>query len=139
MQLTLIASMGVLLAGCATHMNKPEETIELKGTSWMLPIPKDSDCATNPILEFSADSISADLGCNRAFGPYKLEGNRLTFGAIGVTRRLCAPNYMKLEDTMLRAINNVKTVSKTEKELILYDADGKELVRLVPEVAGACD
>lgn len=138
-QLTLIASMGVLLTGCATHMTAPEETIELKGTSWMLPIPKDSDCATNPILEFSDDSISGDLGCNRAFGPYKLEGNRLTFGAIGVTRRMCAPNYMKLEDTMLNAINNVKTVSKTDKGLTFYDADGKELVTLVPEIAGACD
>ncbi|MDO4937311.1 MAG: META domain-containing protein [Sutterellaceae bacterium] len=138
-QLTLVASMGVLLSGCATQMTAPVEPVELKGTSWMLPIPKDSDCATNPILEFGEDSFSGDLGCNRAFGPYKIEGNVLTFGAVGVTRRMCAPDYMKLEDTMLNAINNVKTVAKTDKGLTFYDASGKELVTLVPEVAGACD
>lgn len=141
-QLTLLASMGVVLAGCASQPNAPvasAEPVVLAGTSWMLPIPKDSDCATNPLIEFTADKMSGDLGCNRAFGGYKLEGNQLTFEAVGVTRRMCAPSYMKLEDTMLNAINNVKTVAKTAEGLTFFDADGKKLVTLVPEVAGACE
>ncbi len=139
-KMTLTLSAAAILSACGSLSNQaPAEDINLAGTSWMLPVPKDSDCATNPMLEFSADSVAGDLGCNRAHGSYKIEGNRLTFGPVAVTRRMCAPNYMKLERTMLDAINNVKTISKTESELTFYDADGKVLVTLVPELSGSCN
>lgn len=131
-----------LLSGCASADaagSAPAAAVELKSTSWMLPVPKDSECKTNPMLEFTAGEVSGDLGCNLVNGTYKIDGNRLTFGPLAVTGRMCAPDFMKLEETMLKAINGVATVERTEKELIFFDASGRELVRLVPEQAGACD
>lgn len=43
---------------------------------------------------------------------------------------------MKLEDQMLTILRDARTVEMTEKGLTFFDADGKEIQTLVPEVAG---
>ena len=36
------------------------------------------------VIQFSADGkVSGNLGCNRFFGTYKQDGDKLTFGAVG--------------------------------------------------------
>ena len=51
---------------------------------------------------------------------------------------MCGPEFMKLEDQMLTILRDARTVEMTEKELTFFDADGKKIQTLVPEVAGAC-
>lgn len=51
---------------------------------------------------------------------------------------MCGPEFMKLEDQMLTILRDARTVEMTEKGLTFFDANGKEIQTLVPEVAGAC-
>lgn len=131
-------TVAVGLPGCANTPSAPAEPVNIANTSWMLPIPKNSSCDVSPMLEFTANRVNGDLGCNRIFGDYAIEGNVITFGALGVTRRMCGPEYMKLEDTMLNAINKVKTLKREKDALIFLDENGRELIRLVPDKPGAC-
>jgi heat shock protein HslJ len=73
---------------------------------------------------------NANLGCNRASGPYSRNGNALDFGAIAVTTQQCfAP--APLEGPLLSAFDFVQTVVQTPTGVDLLDADGQPLIRLV--------
>ncbi len=145
---TAAAAATVLaLAGCSTTSTagsaapKPSESssLQLNNTSWMMKLPKNSQCEVPPMIEFSDDRASGDLGCNRFDGVVKISGNHLEFDQVAVTMKMCAPQYMTLENQMLNMINNARSAKQTKDTLTFFDADGKELLTLVPEVAGACD
>jgi heat shock protein HslJ/mannose-6-phosphate isomerase-like protein (cupin superfamily) len=60
--------------------------VELAGT----PVPAES-AARQPSLAFVANRrVAGTDGCNRISGPYTLNGERLTFGALVMTRMFCA-------------------------------------------------
>ena len=136
----LVLGATTLTACSVTTPKAPAEPVVLAGTSWMLQVPKESDCDAPPMLEFGDNWVAGDLGCNRARGGYTLEGNKLTFDdKMAVTRRMCSPKLMDRESKMLNAINKVRTVEKTDKGLVFYDEAGAELITLVPELSGSCN
>lgn len=128
------------LAGCASApATKQIEPVVLENTSWMLPLPEKSECDTPPILEFlPGNGLAGDLGCNRASGTFEFDGHNILFDKIATTRRMCGPAFMKLEEQMLNILSKARSVQKTDKGLTFFDADGKEIDTLVPEVAGSC-
>lgn len=138
--LALACALAASLAGCSTTVQKSSaEPVVLENTNWMLPLPEKSDCDTPPVLEFlSGNRLVGDLGCNRASGTFQFDGHNILFDKVATTRRMCGPQFMKLEEQMLNLLSRARTVAKTEKGLTFYDADGKEVGTLVPEVAGAC-
>lgn len=89
-----------------------------------------------PLLERSHLSLTfgedgrayGSAGCNHWFAPYQLDGQQLSFGAIGSTRKLCAPAQMEQEARFLKALEAVKRwdVSPTE-QLRLWPAEGKPI------------
>lgn len=142
------AAVAVLaLAGCGTastavsepHENAESAGLALNNTSWMMKLPKNSQCEVPPMIEFFDGRASGDLGCNRFDGIVKIDGSRIEFDQVAVTMKMCAPQYMALESQMLNVINNTRSAKQTRDALTFFDADGKELLTLVPEVAGACD
>lgn len=72
-------------------------------------------------------------GCNHWFAPYTLDGDRVSFGAVGNTRKLCAPALMEQEQRFLMALPTVQRwdISPIE-QLRLWPAEGKPL-RFWPE------
>ena len=52
---------------------------------------------------------------------------------------MCGKKYMALEEQMLNMMSGARSVKLTEKGLTFLDADGKELMTMVPEMAGACN
>ena len=44
-------------------------------------------------------------GCNHWFAPYTLDGEHLSFGKVGKTRKLCAPALMEQEQRFLQALD----------------------------------
>ncbi len=58
---------------------------------------------------------------------------------MGMTRKLCAKEYMEQEENFLNLLSRTHYLQKADKQLILLDADKKEVGRLVPEKAKACD
>lgn len=60
-------------------------------------------------IEFDTENkkVSGFSGCNRFFGDYTIEGTTLSFGALGTTRKMCAPKNNITEQNMLKALNEI--------------------------------
>jgi heat shock protein HslJ len=67
-------------------------------------------------------------GCNHWFAPYTLEGDKLSFGPIGKTRKLCAPALMEQEQRFLQALQGVER----------WDISPIEQMRFWPAKASRC-
>lgn len=119
------------LLGCAAQplQLEPEHTYQVE---WI---------GARPLIDNSHLTLTLDVdgraygsaGCNHWFGPYQLEGQRLTFGELGSTRKLCAPALMEQEQRFL------KTLADTQRwdfspldQLRFWPAEGKP-IRLWPE------
>lgn len=129
------------LSGCSTATTAakaPAEPVVLDG-AWMMVLPKGSDCEVSPTIEFNGTKMTGDLGCNRAMGNVQFDGHNIDFSTVASTRKLCAPAYMKVESQMTAWMAAARTVTKTKEGLNFFDADGKKVVTLVPELAGSCD
>ncbi|AQW69571.1 META domain-containing protein [Pseudomonas fulva] len=74
-----------------------------------------------------------NAGCNHWFAAYTLDGERLSFGSVGSTRKLCAPALMEQEKRFLQALGKVTRWDLApDQQLRLWPTDGKPL-RLWPE------
>lgn len=74
-----------------------------------------------------------NAGCNHWFASYRLEGDSLSFGPVGSTRKLCAPALMEQEHRFLDAMGQVQRWDVSEVEqLQLWPARGLPL-RFWPE------
>lgn len=124
----IIAAATLLLtlaACCGTQNNKP-----LEGTTWKLAsmegipataIDSEEDAFT---LEFNAaDTLLAGrTNCNRFFGNYTIEGNKLTLSDnMGMTRMACPD--MEYEDLFVTMLNKVNAYQIKGDKLTLLDGD----------------
>jgi heat shock protein HslJ len=137
MRFTLRTAVGLiclLAVGCA--QNKPatlalsEQT--LGGDVWALvelrgqPVPLGADGRAISI-SFAAQRASGFSGCNRFTGAYTLEGNRLGFGNLAVTRMACAQG-MQTEDAVLDALGRVVLAVIEGDRLRMMDDDSSVLM-----------
>jgi heat shock protein HslJ len=69
-----------------------------------------------------------NAGCNHWFAPYHLDGEAITFGPVGSTRKMCAPALMEQEQRFLQALGTVQhwDVSQVD-QLQLWPAQGLPL------------
>ena len=132
-----------ILAGCAAaggNSGPKGEAPELAGKSFMWTGAVSEDCELPPTIAFSEEGRIAGLaGCNRLLGGYKQEGTRIDLGEIATTMKLCAPQFMKVEDEFLGFLRAARFVTKAGEGIDLWDKDGKKIITLVPERAGKCD
>ena len=68
-------------------------------------------------------------GCNRFFGAYNLDGNRIEIGALGMTRMACPEGVMKIEARFQQALGNARKFARDGIELSLAGEAGEALVR----------
>ncbi len=67
-------------------------------------------------------------GCNHWFAPYTLDGDSLSFGKVGSTRKLCAPALMEQEKRFLQALENVQRWDISPVEQVrFWPAQGQPL------------
>ncbi len=87
------------------------------------------------IINFTQDGqVQGYGGCNRFFGGYRLEGERISFSAIASTRRYCEET-MAVEDAFLMALGKVTRLKVSEDGLTLLSEDGStEIVALAERV-----
>ncbi|MBH3462351.1 MULTISPECIES: META domain-containing protein [Pseudomonas] len=94
-----------------------------------------------PLIDYShltltlADDGRAygNAGCNHWFASYTLDGDQLSFGKVGKTRKLCAPALMEQEQRFLQALETVQRWDVSAIEQIrFWPAEGKPL-RFWPE------
>jgi len=129
--LLLSALTGTALLGCAAEPMKLEQE-----RSYLL-----EWIGERPLMDYShlTLTLAADgraygnAGCNHWFAPYQLEGEKLTFGKVGSTRKLCAPALMEQEKRFLQALETVQRWDISPIEQVrFWPAEGKPL-RFWPE------
>ncbi len=73
--------------------------------------------------------VSGTDGCNQLMGGLEsVTANKIKFAPLATTLMMCED--MTLPDTFMKALKEAKTYEIKELELLFYDADKKELLRL---------
>jgi putative lipoprotein len=62
-------------------------------------------------------------GCNRFFGSYECDGDALTLGPLGSTRRFGPAELMKQESTLLAALQRVTAYRLSGDNLLLLSGE----------------
>lgn len=84
---------------------------------------------TTPTITFAADGrVAGSGGCNRFFGGYTLDGNALTFDALGSTEMACEPEILAQETAILTLLGTVTSYERAEDVLLLNTDTGDTLV-----------
>ena len=130
-RILLSGLVAAALAGCAAEPMKLEQERSYV-LEWI---------GERPLMDYShlTLTLAADgraygnAGCNHWFAPYRLEGDKLSFGAVGSTRKRCAPALMEQEQRFLKALAGVERWDISPIEQIrFWPAEGKPL-RFWPE------
>ena len=129
--LLLCALIGTALLGCAAEPMKLEQERSYV-LEWI---------GERPLMDYSHLTLTlaedgrayGNAGCNHWFAPYQLEGDKLTFGKVGSTRKLCAPALMEQEKRFLQSLETVQRWDISPIEQVrFWPAEGKPL-RFWPE------
>ena len=115
---------------------------DLAANTWMpLEEQTESSCELPAMIDFHKDgTLSSEPGCNNMSGRYKIgEDGKIDFSEMAMTQRMCAKEYMDREMRFTTMLNATHYIKKDDKQLILLDGDKKEVGRLVPEKAKACN
>ena len=87
---------------------------------------------TNAALDFNGNlsRFTGNGGCNRIFGPVTISADRMRFGRIGSSRRMCKVASGSIpETTVLRGLIATRKYSIARGELTLMDNRGRVLLR----------
>jgi len=112
----------------------------LEGTSWMLVSYDDGSGVLASVLdgtEITADFVKGELtgsaGCNNYFASYQLDGQALSVGPAGATRKMCgAPEgIMEQEQAYLSILESVTGYRTQGSQLELLGAEGATLATFV--------
>lgn len=83
-------------------------------------------------IKFSqAGRLSGSSGCNSLVGTYRVAGNKLSFGPLAVTRKLCPPKRMRAEKRFLGLLAMTARMKHSHKTLELLDNNGNLLLVLL--------
>jgi heat shock protein HslJ len=118
-------ALAVTLAGCGPGPT-PTPAPALEGTAWRVAeiggaaVPGGNP----PELRFTGGRIRADGGCNTFSGSFTLEGDRIDFGDMSSTLRLCEGPLGEIETSFLRALIGSTSVSYDEEgDLLLLSGE----------------
>lgn len=109
-------------------------THELEGTRWVLVrlgeeliTLKDGQRELSIALEPSEHRVAGYAGCNRLIGAYELNGDRITFKQMALTRMACPD--MKYESAFAKAVEATRAWKITGPHLEFFDEGGNAVAR----------
>ncbi len=79
--------------------------------------------------------MNGNASINNFFGSYSQDGDELILTNIGLTQMM-GPN-IEIEDAVVRAINNLKTISVSGDTALVMDGKGETIMTLVREIGMA--
>lgn len=108
------------------------ETATLEDTQWVLSgivIGGDAVSGTavdqNITATFSEGQMAGSAGCNNYFASYEVDGESLTLGPAGSTKKLCADELvMERENEFLSALADINSYAIEDGMLTLFDTAG---------------
>jgi putative lipoprotein len=120
-------------AGCTTT---DEPATRLPGTTW-----RAETIMGRPVIDASASTITFEADgrvhgrgcCNRYFGASTIDGERVSFGAMGSTKMACPEALMDQETRFFQALQSAERWTIDEQGLLLiYSRDAAEPSRFAP-------
>lgn len=122
----LLAAIGLGLAGCAADGAKLERDHSYV-VEWI---------GERPLMDYAHLTVTLGAdgraygngGCNHWFAPYMVEGDKLSFGPVGSTRKMCAEALMEQEHRFFQALQGVQRwdISPLEQTRF-WPAEGKPI------------
>lgn len=140
-RLTLTHPDGVLVFE-QTRTDSGELTLE--GPVWQFNGFISGDVVESPVagtdaaIEFVNGEITGTTGCNRFFGSYTVDGDRITFGPLGSTKMACPGPQMDQEMRLLEAFATAQSFTIHSDSLKIAHAGG-ELWFSTQAPAGSAD
>lgn len=118
--LCLLTLLALIFTGCTSMEKKSEVT----GKTYTMVSPYANQ---NLTLTFTEDQISGYAGINRFFGPYKIKGENLELGPLGMTRMAGPLPEMKREDYLMEIINAADKIQVKGEFLTIFSKNGDSL------------
>lgn len=89
------------------------------------------------IVRFDDTQVRFFHTCNRLWGDYRLEENRLVLGAMAATRMMCEPELMRVDTLAPQTLTGVVQLQTSGKETVLTFSDDEKISRFVaaPKIA----
>lgn len=113
-----------------TAMAASADTAWLAGSQWGYPL--EAGVGDRRSVRFAVDGkVFGNGGCNRFSGSYDQTGKAITISPLATTRKACAEEVMAGERSFIAALASTRSVEATHFKLVLRDAEGTELLRLV--------
>jgi heat shock protein HslJ len=82
-------------------------------------------------VQFEADGkLGGNGGCNRFFGSYRLDGNKIDVDPISITRRACPTAIMSFESSFVEALQLATVVVGADTRVAFRNEHGQSTVRL---------
>jgi len=129
----LIALSTLSLAACSLVEEEIDAQAEqVYGRTWVAEEVGGQPVAAGvqPSLLVESDGkVSGNGGCNGYFGSVIIDGEAMSFGNLGATRRACPEPVMSQEDRLLRALDGTRGYRLQGGNLMLLDGAGATLVR----------
>lgn len=90
------------------------------------------DITAAPSIEFieTKNQVNGFAGCNNYFGSFEINGNNLSFGPLGMTRKMCPD--MSVENLMMGYLDKISTYEFSEGTLILKNKNDEALIHCEP-------
>lgn len=119
----LALSFGIL--GCGDDSSKLYATWNLVSLSDNGKTIDVSKAEQGAAITIEKDKFNGNAGCNGIFGAFAIKGKQLEFGNVGATRKLCAPESMAVEDTLMKLFADTAVAFDLQGDkLVLERADG---------------
>ena len=134
-----LLALTALIAGCGGQVEAQSAAAPvqqasdsgLEGVEWMLDSIRNADGDMKSVhpdapvtMTFEAGRVSGSAGCNRYFTSYQVDGEKITFGEVAMTRMLCPDPVMAQEQDFVKALAAVVQFAVKEGELTLMDENG---------------
>lgn len=111
-------------------------TADLNGTSWTVESLVVDGVASPPIdgvtmtAAFDGGEVAGSAGCNNYFGSYETDGDHITFGPLGSTKRLCPdpPGADEREHVYLALLGGAERYSVDGGQLTIEAAGGGQII-----------
>lgn len=122
--LLLLLCLALFSVGC----NSSKKMAKLDGVKWELKTLNDkeiklTDSNSEIYIQFNEaeKKVNGRGGCNRFFGNYEMDGDKLKFSPLGATRMACPD--LQLETEFFKALETVDTYSIKDGVLSLKSKD----------------
>ena len=107
---------------------------DLEGVSWVLTQMTTVGGQTQVVdvgvtAEFDGSTISGTSGCNRYNAPYEADGNRISFGEIAGTLKLCGEPEDSTETRYLQLLADVGSFRISGRSMSMNDTSGTPVLQ----------